>query len=165
MTLTPSHAQIFFVFSPSPALLAMIPHATPVPQLPSLANFTAYSNFVFHKLSLNSNDHDCQNSQWAGWGWTYAKVIRFWGNHHWSPNNIPHLICKTNDNIASSISIKGDPKRFFCRKAAPPWLVDLSAWNLLDHLLQQSHCQDRQPQMFNKNSLFINSNPKIQQLI
>ena len=40
MSQTPSHAQIFFVFSPSPALLAMIPQATPVPQLPSLAQKT-----------------------------------------------------------------------------------------------------------------------------
>ena len=29
-----------------------------------------------------------------------------------------------------------------------PWLIGPSAWNLLDHLLQQSHCQDHQPQMF-----------------
>ena len=43
MTPTPSHAQIRFVFSPSPALLAMIPQATPVPQFPSLVDVTSYS--------------------------------------------------------------------------------------------------------------------------
>ena len=46
MTPTPSQAQIRFVFSPSPALLAMIPQATPVPQFPFLVDFTAYPSYV-----------------------------------------------------------------------------------------------------------------------